>query len=251
MPASHPPPAQRQPSVELVELGSRDLDTRLIASLLYEHSTLSISQLVEKARAMTPDQRVFDPSSARRRRREARTRRPCPLRSRGRKPFEFEILVDFGAYRDIGRHRKGYQQQQVLTVDHGFLVPPLLSEAGLDGEYREVLERTAEHQRVVARQLPLAAGYVTPFAFLQRVRVIFDPRQIAYFIELRSGPEGHFAYREIALQMFRAVEKVSPLFASLIRAKVGSAFLGRMKSEQGAEARRRARMIKAGDLPAE
>ena len=50
-----------------------------------------------------------------------------PAAFEGATPFEFEILVDFGAYRDIGRHRKGYQQQQVLTVDHGFLVPPLLT----------------------------------------------------------------------------------------------------------------------------
>jgi len=233
--------------VELVSW-DRDLDARLMASLVYDYSTLPFSQLVSKVRALSPEQT----ESLLARATDSRGPRDAlPAAFEGAEPFEFEILVDFGAYRDIGRHRKGYQQQQILTVDHGFLVPPLLAEAGLDREFCEVLEQSAELQREVARVHPLAAGYVTPFAFLQRVRLIFDPRQIAYFIELRSGPEGHFAYRDIAIGMFRAVEKVSPMFASLIRAKVGSAFLGRMESEQGADARRRARMIKAGDLPAE
>jgi len=66
---------------------------------------------------------------------------------------------------------------------------------------------------------------------------------------LRSGPEGHFAYRDVAIDMHRAVEKVAPLFAGLIRVQSGHAFLGRMAAEQGADDRRRRRMIQAGDLP--
>src|SRR5262249_34312487 len=137
----------------------------------------------------------------------------------------------FGAYRDIGRHRKGFQQQQTLTVEHGYAVPPLVYEAGLDDAYRQVMDRVASLQRTVAREHPFAAGYVTPFAFLQRVRLIFDPRQVAYFIELRSAPEGHFSYRDVAIAMYREIERVSPLFASAIRVQVGPSFLGRMLSE--------------------
>ena len=166
----------------------------------------------------------------------------------GAEPFDFEILVDFGAYRDIGRHRKGFQQQQLLTTAHGYLVPPLLKEAGLDAGYRDVLDRAADLADVVAKQHPLAAGYVTPFAFLQRVRIIFDPRQVAYFIELRSGPEGHFAYRQSALDLYREVQRVSPVFAQFIRAKEGQSFLGRMDAEQTADERRARRMMKAGDV---
>jgi len=149
---------------------------------------------------------------------------PWPLALEGAAPFEFEVLLDFGAYRDIGRHRKSLQQQQTLTAVHGFAVPPLMQEGGLGGEYTAVLERTAELQQQIAARFPLAAGYVTPFAFLQRVRIQFDPRQTAYFIELRSGPEGHFSYRQVALDMLAHVRRVSPLFAQFIRAKEGGAF---------------------------
>jgi thymidylate synthase ThyX len=88
---------------------------------------------------------------------------------------------------------------------------------------------------------------VTPFGFLQRVRIVFDPRQLAYFVELRSGPEGHFSYRQVALDMLSELRKVTPLFAQFVRAKEGGAFLGRLDSEMGADERRRRRMQAAGD----
>ena len=99
----------------------------------------------------------------------------------------------------------------------------------------------------IAKRFPHAAAYVTPFGFLQRVRIVFDPRQVAYFIELRSGPEGHFSYRKVALDMLAQVRRVSPLFAQWIRAKEGTAFLGRLDSEMTADERRQRRMQAAGD----
>jgi thymidylate synthase ThyX len=224
-----------------------DLDNRLLASLLFEHSTLSFEELRRDVAAMGDARREEVLARA------LRSRGPhdaMPTGLEGAAPFEFELLVDFGAYRDIGRHRKGFQQQQMLTVEHGYLVPPLICEAGLDGAYEKVLNRVADCQAEVAERFPQAAGYVTPFAFLQRVRILFDPRQVDYFVELRSGPEGHFAYRKLALDMLAEVRRVSPLFAGFIRAQEGRAFLGRMEKEQSAETRLRRRMENAGDLPA-
>jgi thymidylate synthase ThyX len=175
------------------------------------------------------------------------SRDTLPFGIEGAAPFDFELLVDFGAYRDIGRHRKGFQQQQVLTTAHGYLTPPLIREAGLEEKFSAVLNRVAKLQPKIATDHPHAAGYITPFAFLQRVRITFEPRQTAYFIELRSGPEGHFAYRQSALDLFKEVRRVSPLFASFIRAKEGNAFLGRMNAEQSADDRRQKRMERAGD----
>jgi hypothetical protein len=80
------------------------------------------------------------------------------------------------------------------------------------------------------------------------VRILFDPRQVAYFVELRSGPEGHFAYRKIALDVYRELERVSPLFAGFVRARTGEALLGRIVAENAADTRRARRMKLAGDL---
>ncbi len=222
----------------------RDLDDRLLASLLYEHSPQPFAALLQHVKTLTDGQRqdLLQRTMAARGPHDA-----WPAALEGGLPFEFETVLDFGAYRDIGRHRKGFQQQQTLTTVHGFAVPPLMQEAGLGGEYEAVLADTAERQQRLAARFPHAAGYVTPFAFLQRVRISFDPRQTAYFIELRSGPEGHFSYRKVALDMLARVREVTPLFAQWIRAKEGTAFLGRLDSEMTADERRQRRMQAAGD----
>jgi len=222
----------------------RDLDDRLLASLLYESSQLPFAALVERAKAMPDQERVqlLERLMASRSSHDA-----WPAGLEGGDMFEFETVLDFGAYRDIGRHRKGFQQQQTLTTTHGFAVPPLMREAGLSDEYEAVMMRVAERQQRVAARFPHAAAYITPFGFLQRVRLVFDPRQVAYFVELRSGPEGHFSYRQVALDMFAHVREVSPLFARFIRAKEGAAFLGRLDNEMGADERRKRRMEAAGD----
>lgn len=222
----------------------REIDDKLLASLLYEHSQQPFAALLARTKALTDGQRqdLLQRLMAQRGPHDA-----WPAALEGAAPFEFEVLLDFGAYRDIGRHRKGLQQQQALTTVHGFAVPPLVQQAGFDGEYGAVLERAAQLQQQVAARFPHAAGYVTPFAFLQRVRLVFDPRQVAYFVELRSRPEGHFSYREVALDMLAHVRRVSPLFAQWIHAREGGAFLGRLDSELTAEERRQRRMRAAGD----
>ena len=222
----------------------RDLDDRLLASLLFEASQLPFSALVERVKAMTDGERLAVLERA------MQARGPhdaWPAGLEGGDAFEFESVLDFGAYRDIGRHRKGFQQQQLLTTVHGFAVPPLMQQAGLADDYAAVMQRAAERQQRVAARFPHASGYLAPFGFLQRVRLVFDPRQVAYFVELRSGPEGHFSYRKVALDMFEHVKRVTPLFARFIRAKQGTAFLGRLDSEMSADERRKRRMEAAGD----
>jgi hypothetical protein len=110
-----------------------------------------------------------------------------------------------------------------------------------------VLARAAEGADEVAHSFPHAAAYLVPFAFLQRVRILFDPRQAGYFIELRSRPEGHFSYRDVAIRMFDLIAEVAPLFARFIRVAKGRAFLGRLDTETAADERRLRRMKSAGD----
>ncbi|MFQ5504753.1 MAG: hypothetical protein ACE5F1_08165, partial [Planctomycetota bacterium] len=80
------------------------------------------------------------------------------------------------------------------------------------------------------------------------VRLQFDARQMAYFIELRSAPEGHFSYRQIALEMWAALSEVAPLYARWIRVCAEPVFLGRVKGESHKEARRKQREERASEL---
>ncbi|MEO0479120.1 MAG: FAD-dependent thymidylate synthase [Planctomycetota bacterium] len=237
-------PTERQPETRLLDY-DKSLDQKLLASMLYEHSDRSFSELQAEVERLDEKGQLelFEKLLGGRGKHD-----DLPIGLEGAQPFCFETLVDFGAYRDIGRHRKGLQQQQLLTTRHGFVVPPLVDQAGFGDRFRAVMRRCAEHQQAVADKFPHAAGYVTPFGFLQRIRLIFDPRQVGYFVELRSKPDGHFAYREVAQDMYRLLREVAPLYAQFIQAFLGDAFVGRMVSEQTADDKRRERMRRAGDL---
>ncbi|MBI5850375.1 MAG: FAD-dependent thymidylate synthase [Planctomycetes bacterium] len=234
----------QRPRTELIAYDRR-IDVRLLASLVYEHDDRPLASIERAVEGLVPAERIalLDRLLDQRGPRDA-----LPFAFEGAAPFEFECFVDFGAYRDIGRHRKGMQQQQRLTTAHGYVVPPLIEQAGLEERYRATLDRVAALWPSIAARFPLQAGYVVPFAFLQRVRIAFDPRQVGYFVELRSGPEGHFAYRKVALDMQEHVERVAPVFAHYVRAQKGEAFLGRMQAEQTADERRLDRMRRAGDV---
>ncbi|MEO6595136.1 MAG: FAD-dependent thymidylate synthase, partial [Planctomycetota bacterium] len=138
-------PVQRGAAAGHTQLLAHDaeLDHKLLASLLYEHSQQPFVTLLGTVKALTQGQRIdlLDKLMAARGPHDG-----WPQALEGAAPFDFEVVLDFGAYRDIGRHRKGFQQQQPLTTVHGFAVPPLVHEAGLDGEYSAVLEATAERQ---------------------------------------------------------------------------------------------------------
>ena len=233
-----------QIDVRLLDAPS-DLDSRLLASLLFEQSSRTFSDLYACVDALDREAqaRLFARVLESRGSRDA-----MPDGLEGGGMLDFEVLVDFGAYRDIGRHRKGFQQQQSMTTQHGFVVPELFERAGLGKRYEAVLTSVAAKVEQLAERFPLQVQYLIPFAFLQRVRIQFDARQMAYFCELRSAPEGHFSYREVAIRMGHALAEVAPLYASFLRLCEETVFLGRVESEQGAEARRAQREARAQEL---
>jgi hypothetical protein len=107
---------------------------------VYEHSQKPFAAVVDRVRALTDGQRreLLERAMAARGSHDA-----WPAALEGAQPFEFETTLDFGAYRDVGRHRKGFQQQQALTTVHGFAVPPLIEQAGLAGAYADTMARAA------------------------------------------------------------------------------------------------------------
>jgi thymidylate synthase ThyX len=62
-----------------------------------------------------------------------------------------------------------------------------------------------------------SAQYCLPLG--TRVRALFkmDFAEAHYIAELRSGVAGHFSYRRVAWEMFKAIERQHPALASLFR----------------------------------
>jgi thymidylate synthase ThyX len=144
--------------------------------------------------------------------------------------LRFDILMDIGGFRDMHRHRRSTQIIQGFTALHGYETPisgdlpgeiDILREAGVLADYQSAIEsaHTASAQ-VAAGSAPEAAYsglYLLPLA--TRIRALFkmDFAEAQYIAELRSAPAGHFSYRRVAWEMYKALERQHPTLAKHIR----------------------------------
>src|SRR5262249_15079541 len=119
--------------------------------------------------------------------------------------FTFEIITDFGAYRDLHRHRMLTQERQFLCCDYGFYTPPEIQETPYEEEYRHALHQAKEVYDLIAAELPEEAQYVVPMAYHIRWYFHINLRALQWLCELRSSPAGHQSYRYIAQTMARQV----------------------------------------------
>ncbi len=125
--------------------------------------------------------------------------------------YTFEIVANFGAYRDLQRHRMLTQHRQLLGSDLGYDMPNALADAGLSDPFEGAMERAAEGHRALASELgPVLAQYVVPLAFRMRWSVQMNLREVYHMCELRSARQGHADYRLVAQQIYREVHSVHP-----------------------------------------
>ncbi len=129
--------------------------------------------------------------------------------------YRFEIVADYGAFRDLQRHRMLTVQWQSLTPNLGADVPEQVDLAGCGDAYRRALELSAaEYGRLAADGQHLAAPYALCLGY--RIRFVLDlnAREAMQLIELRSGREGHPNYRAVAHEMHAQIATVHPTVAA-------------------------------------
>jgi hypothetical protein len=146
---------------------------------------------------------------------ERANRRHRPGRGLEALRYRFEIVADYGAFRDLQRHRMLTVQWQALSPDLGAEVPEELDAAGVGDAYRAGLERSrAAYEDVRDRGMPFAAPYALCLGY--RIRFVLDlnAREAMQLIELRSGREGHPSYRAVAHAMHDHIARVHPAVAA-------------------------------------
>jgi hypothetical protein len=136
--------------------------------------------------------------------------------------LRFDILMDIGGFRDMHRHRRCVQILQDFTPLHGYAVPEGVPEAGIQPLYEETVRAAqAAVATLAAGSAPEAgasAQYALPLATKNRALFKMDFAEALYISELRSAPQGHFSYRRVAWEMYRAVERTHPSLAPYFRA---------------------------------
>jgi thymidylate synthase ThyX len=214
------------PVVDLVE-PTETLEVELASTLLYSVSHHPYRQIRDLVAAL-PEARVNEIIE-------------LGLRHRGKHDealrafhagaaLRFDILMDIGGFRDMHRHRRCTQIIQPFTALHGFETPTfgdlgpdvnVLAEAGVLDDFQSAIAAAqAASAQIAASQAPEAAQsalYLLPLA--TRIRSLFkmDFAEAQYIIELRSGPAGHFSYRRVEWEMYKALESQHRTLARHIR----------------------------------
>jgi thymidylate synthase ThyX len=172
---------------------------------------------------------------------ERRNRRHRPGRAFERTDYRFELVTDYGAFRDLQRHRMLTMEWQRLGVSLGYDMPDLVEQSGLGERYDEAIGRAEWLYRSLFSDFPEQASYAVALAHRIRYVMQLNAREAMHLIELRSGTQGHPAYRRVAQQMHRAIAEVAghrALAESMCFVDHGATDLERLESERRAERRR-------------
>ncbi len=211
------------PAVTLVSFPV-DAEEQLAAAILYGYTGASWPQVVERVGKVGTEARSRIIAEYLRR----RGPHDQPLRALEHLYYTFDMVVDFGAYRDIQRHRMATQTRQGFSTRHGYSVPDAIMADGLGDIFHQCMGRAGEVYERIAEDYPLEAQYVLPLAYRVRVLFTWNLRELCHFIQLRSAKQGHPSYRRIAQQVYHEIERVHPTLARYIRVDLAEYQLGRL-----------------------
>lgn len=206
-------PIERYDEVTLVYY-NHDAELNILAAMLYEHSRFPMNQCMRYVKDMTEQEKekLIDDYLGKR-----KNRRHKPGRSFENAYYTFEILANYGIYRDLQRHRILTQEPQDLTTAHGYDTPPELIEAGFKEEYDEMMKKADTVYKNIYEKYPKEAQYVVPFGYKIRWYIAMNLREIFHFTELRSARQGHIDYRRVAQKIAKKVKEVHPLITKHLK----------------------------------
>ena len=226
------------PDVELTGFDP-DGEAQVVASALYETSRLPDRQLLEVARRMGADDRA---AVLRAYVGDRANRRHRPGRAFERTSYSFDVLSDYGAFRDLQRHRLLTIEWQELSAGHGYTEPAAIAEIGAAGDWRRVMDGARTLYDALCAESPTLAQYAVAMAYRIRYRMQMNAREAMHVIELRTSPQGHPAYRRLCQRMHRLIAEQAghrAIADAMTFADHSEVELERLDAERSSERRRR------------
>lgn len=217
------------PGVRLIE-SDPEAVTKVAAALLFAQSDKSLSDLREYCRTLSEEEisRILDAACSSRENRRHKSPRALEHAN-----FTFEIVTDFGAYRDLHRHRILTQERQLLSCDYGFWIPPEVVGTPLEESYNSAMLQAKEAYDLISQEFPEEAQYVVPMAFNIRWYFQVNLRALQWMCELRSAAAGHPTYRYVAQEMASQISKACPQFERFFKYVDYDGYeMGRLGQEQ-------------------
>jgi thymidylate synthase ThyX len=204
---------EKSEMVGLVEYDA-DAELKVLAVILYPHSTLPLHQIREKVKKMnqTERKRIIHEYLERR-----KNRRHRPGRAFENVYYTFDLLGNFGVYKAIQRHRILTQERQGFTVRNGYDTPKEIIEAGFKSDFDHCMERARDAFEKIYEKFPKQAQYVVPHAYKARWYMKMNLRELYHLVELRTMRQGHADYRRIAQEIFKKVKAVHPALVEYMK----------------------------------
>ena len=150
---------------------------------------------------------------------ERLNRRHKPGRAMEHIEYHFDIVCDYGIFRDLQRHRmvEGLEWQH-LSPRYGYEIPKLVEKAGLVDTYEACFDFSLNlYNRLQALGYYEQAQYAVLMGHKMRWKISYNARQAFHFHELRSTPQGHPGYRKLINQMHDKIAEVHPMIASAMK----------------------------------
>ena len=229
------------PEVTLVEWDP-EAEVKTVAAMLYPYSHLSDEEIAQRVSAMSTGERlkIMETYAG-----DRLNRRHRPGRALERSSYRFDIISDYGAFRDLQRHRLLTIEWQGLTPYHGYTMPAAVVEAGATGAYEETMHRSAGLFEALEDYFGRTiASYAVTLAHRVRYSVHMNAREAMHMLELRTTPQGHPEYRQVCQQMHRLIaeraghQALAAMMSFVDHSGNEDDSLGRLASERRAEARR-------------
>lgn len=211
---------------------------KIITSIIYEQSpSTSYNIIMQQVKKLSDEKKrkIINAFTNLR-----KNRRHRPSRAFESVYYTFDLLNNFGMFRDFHRHRALTLERQLLTTDHGYNIPNEIKILGIEKDYRECMEKTKQTFDKIRKKHPEQGQYVVNFAYNYPYFMKFNLREACHLIELRTVPQGHIDYRRVAQQMFKEINRVHPNLSKIMKfVDLKEYDLERFESEKRSEEKRK------------
>lgn len=213
-------------------------ENKVVAAILYSHSHKSETELLKDVEKMSIDDKIKIIKAYVG---ERKNRRHKPGRAFERTDYRFDVLSDYGAFRDLQRHRMLTIEWQQLSPYHGYDIPEAVIEAGVQKEFEDLLGTSKNLHDALSERFPVGASYAVALQYKIRYVMQMNAREAMHLTELRSAPAGHIAYREVAQDMHTLIRDVAghkAIAEAMKYVDYGEYELERLQAERNAEKKR-------------
>jgi thymidylate synthase ThyX len=225
------------PEVTLIDFDP-DAEDKLLAAILYSVTDLPESQLLARVRNLGADDRLALVNGYVG---DRQNRRHRPGRAFERIDYRFDVLADYGAFRDLQRHRMCTIEWQTLAPHHGYVRPEAVDDAGVGDVFDDAMGRSADLYDSLLTPFPDQAPYAVAMAYRVRFVMQMNAREAMHVLELRTSPAGHPAYRRVCQEMHRLIADEAghrAVAAAMSMVDLSDPELGRLEGARRAESRR-------------